>query len=97
VLDTREVHCVDTAVGASLQQWNPSSRCRVEARTACQGKGAASQCDDDLALEGDICQTTLNEDLVMQHGPQEELLCKDGKFPSREGMQGTQVVPNPRQ
>lgn len=46
----------------------------------CQGAGAASQCDDDLAQPGDACQQTVNENDSCSTDRAEQLLCKDGKF-----------------
>jgi hypothetical protein len=46
----------------------------------CMGTGPGSQCDDDLAQEGDVCMTTLNENYACSTDHKKELLCKDGKF-----------------
>lgn len=71
--------CVDTA-SALLCSSGTVVTLPCRGPHGCQGKGAASQCDDDLALEGDICQTTLNEDWSCSTDHKRELLCKDGKF-----------------
>jgi hypothetical protein len=46
----------------------------------CQGQGVASECDDDLANEGDACLTTANESYACGTDHKKELICKDGKF-----------------
>jgi hypothetical protein len=46
----------------------------------CQGTGVASECDDDLALAGDSCLSTLNESFACSVDHKTELVCKDNKF-----------------
>jgi len=71
--------CTDTA---SAMLCNAGTLVTLPCRGphGCQGTGTASQCDDDLALEGDYCQTTLNENWSCSTDHKKELLCKDGKF-----------------
>lgn len=46
----------------------------------CQGTGAGSTCDDDLAQEGDTCQPMLDGNYSCGLDLGRELLCKDGQF-----------------
>lgn len=46
----------------------------------CTGRGSSSECDDDLASEGDACLSTLNESYACSVDHKKELVCKDGKF-----------------
>jgi hypothetical protein len=57
----------------------------------CAGAGAASECDDDLAQEGDGCMMTLNENYACSTDHKTELLCKDGKFAAVRTCKGTKA------
>jgi hypothetical protein len=57
----------------------------------CAGTGTASQCDDDLANEGDGCLTTLNENYACSTDHAKELLCKNGKFTEVRSCKGTKA------
>jgi hypothetical protein len=54
----------------------------------CRGVGANSQCDDNLAQEGDACQTTLNDNYSCSVDHLKELICKDGKFATARTCKG---------
>jgi hypothetical protein len=54
----------------------------------CQGAGASSECDDDLAQEGDNCAMTLNENYSCSTDHKQELVCTDGKFAVRRTCKG---------
>jgi hypothetical protein len=71
--------CAD-ATGALLCQNGTLVPLPCRGPKGCQGLGASSQCDDDLALEGDACLPTLNESYACSTDHKKELLCKDGKF-----------------
>jgi hypothetical protein len=55
-----------------------SMPCRGPA--GCTGFGASSRCDDDLALEGDACLQTLNDNYACSVDHTKEFICKTGKF-----------------
>jgi hypothetical protein len=55
----------------------------------CAGTGSASQCDDDLAKEGDACVMMLNENFACSTDHKKELICKEGKFAVRRACKGT--------
>ncbi|HEY6458963.1 MAG TPA: hypothetical protein VIY73_02400 [Polyangiaceae bacterium] len=46
----------------------------------CRGVGASSQCDDDLANEGDACMMTLNDNYSCSVDHGKEFICKNGIF-----------------
>ncbi|HEY8038848.1 MAG TPA: hypothetical protein VIF15_03610 [Polyangiaceae bacterium] len=71
--------CVDPT-SALLCQSGKTVAMPCRGPNGCQGLGAASTCDDDLAMEGDACQQTLNENYACQVDHTKELICKDGKF-----------------
>lgn len=54
----------------------------------CQGVGASSECDDDLAEEGDNCAMTQSENYSCTTDHKKELLCTEGKFVVRRTCKG---------
>jgi hypothetical protein len=54
----------------------------------CQGTGASSECDDDLAEEGDSCAMGLNENYSCSTDHKKELVCKEGRFAVRRTCRG---------
>jgi hypothetical protein len=54
----------------------------------CKGVGAASECDDDLAEEGDNCATGTTENVSCSTDRKKELLCTAGKFTVRRTCKG---------
>jgi hypothetical protein len=74
-----KIQCAD-AVSGLLCQKNVIVALPCRGPHGCQGQGATSTCDDDLAIEGDACQQTLNENYSCSTDHSKELVCKDGKF-----------------
>jgi hypothetical protein len=73
------IHCTD-AVSGLLCQGGALVALPCRGPRGCQGRGAAATCDDDLALEADVCQETRNENYSCSLDHTRELVCKDGKF-----------------
>jgi hypothetical protein len=79
--------CAD-AVSALLCQGGTIVSMPCRGPHGCQGQGANSTCDDDLAQEGDPCQQTLNENISCSTDHVKELVCKDGKFQTTRTCKG---------
>jgi hypothetical protein len=71
--------CADTSSALACQNGTVVS-VACHGPKGCTGAGASSQCDDDLAQEGDGCMMTVNENYACSTDHKKELICKDGKF-----------------
>jgi hypothetical protein len=80
-----KIQCVDAVSGLLCQN-------SVIVALPCRGPHgcgmAAATCDDDLAMEGDACQQTLNENYSCATDHTKELVCKDGKFQTASTCRG---------
>jgi hypothetical protein len=74
-----KLQCVDPST-ALLCQNSKLVNLPCRGPRGCRGMGTSSTCDDDLSLEGDACQQTLNDNYSCSVDHTKELLCKSGVF-----------------
>jgi hypothetical protein len=78
----------DSAASALLCQGGTLVSLPCRGPGGCKGTGAASECDDDLAEEGDNCAMGPIENVSCSTDHKKELLCTGGRFTVRRTCKG---------